>query len=195
MDDPDADRPRLVPAMMDGGPGLGVDDQIVPEARQPEIACELGADVHAPARRRDDLDHDDRVVHLDRIAARHPGLKLVIDHVGISVRGKAPHVFEELPAVCALAKHPNVAVKASGMPSLSAQPYPFRDLHDAIHRLVDAFGPKRTFWGTDLTRMPCTYYECIMLFTQHLPWLKGEDLEWVMGRGVCEWLGWPLTRA
>jgi len=43
--------------------------------------------------------------------------------------------------------------------------------------------------------MPCTYYECITLFTQHLPWLTGEDLEWVMGRGVCEWLGWPLTRA
>jgi predicted TIM-barrel fold metal-dependent hydrolase len=133
--------------------------------------------------------------HLDRIAARHPGLKLVIDHVGISVRGKAPRVFEELPAVCALAKRPNVAVKASGMPSLSAQPYPFPDLHDAIRRLVDAFGPRRVFWGTDLTRMPCTYYECITLFTQHLPWLTGEDLEWVMGRGVCEWLGWPLTRA
>jgi L-fuconolactonase len=133
--------------------------------------------------------------HLDRIASRHPGLKLVIDHVGISVRGKAPKVFEELPAVCALAKHPNVSVKASGMVSLSAQPYPFPDLHDGIRRLVDAFGPKRTFWGTDLTRMPCTYYECITLFTQHLPWLKGEDLEYVMGRGVCEWLGWPLARA
>jgi predicted TIM-barrel fold metal-dependent hydrolase len=133
--------------------------------------------------------------HLDRIATRHPGLKLVIDHVGISVRGKAPKVFEELPAVCALAKHPNVSVKASGMVSLSAQPYPFPDLHDGIRRLVDAFGPKRTFWGTDLTRMPCTYYECITLFTQHLPWLKGEDLEYVMGRGVCEWLGWPLARA
>ena len=25
-----------------------------------------------------------------------------------------------------------------------------------------------------------------------LPWLKGEDLELVMGRGICEWLGWPL---
>ena len=23
-------------------------------------------------------------------------------------------------------------------------------------------------------------------------WLKGEDLEWVMGRGVCEWLGWKI---
>lgn len=75
------------------------------------------------------------------------------------------------------------------MPSLSTQPYPFRDLHPHIRTLVDAFGPQRTFWGTDLTRMPCTYYECITLFTEHLPWLQGEELEWVMGRGICRWLG------
>jgi predicted TIM-barrel fold metal-dependent hydrolase len=133
--------------------------------------------------------------HLDRIAGKHPGLKLVLDHVGLNVRGKGPKVFEDLPAVCALAKHPNVAVKASGMPSLSQEKYPFRDLHPHIRTLVDAFGPKRTFWGTDLTRMPCTYYECITLFTEHQPWLKGDDLEWVMGRAVCEWLGWPLPKA
>jgi predicted TIM-barrel fold metal-dependent hydrolase len=131
---------------------------------------------------------------LDRIAGRHPGLKLVIDHVGLN-RAKGPRVWEDLPAVCALAKHPNVALKASGMPSLSTESYPFRDLHPHIRTLVDAFGPRRTFWGTDLTRMPCTYYECIALFTEQLPWLKGEDLEWVMGRGVCEWLGWSLRRA
>jgi L-fuconolactonase len=130
--------------------------------------------------------------HLDRIASAHPGLKLVIDHVGLDRRGKGPRVFEDLPAVCALAKHPNVAVKASGMPSLSKEPYPFRDLHPHIRALVEAFGPQRVFWGTDLTRMPCTYYECITLFTEHLPWLQGEDLEWVMGRGLCAWLGWPL---
>jgi predicted TIM-barrel fold metal-dependent hydrolase len=130
--------------------------------------------------------------HLDRIAGRHPGLKLIIDHVGLNVRGKGPQVFEDLPAVCALAKHANVAVKASGMPSLSRERYPFRDLHPHIRTLVDAFGPRRTFWGTDLTRMPCTYYECITLFTEHLPWLKGEDLDMVMGRGICEWLGWRL---
>jgi predicted TIM-barrel fold metal-dependent hydrolase len=132
---------------------------------------------------------------LDEIAARHPGLKLVIDHVGLAVRGTAPAVFDDLPAVCALAKHPNVAVKASGMPALSADGYPFRDLHAAIEQLVESFGPRRVFWGTDLTRMPCTYYECIHLFTDNLPWLRGEDLEWVMGRGVCEWLGWDLPPA
>lgn len=132
---------------------------------------------------------------LDRIAGRHPGLKLVIDHVGLSIRVKAPEVFDDLPAVCALARHPNVTVKASGMPSLSTEGYPFRDLHPHIRALVDAFGPRRAFWGTDLTRMPCTYRECVDLFTKELPWLKGEDLDWVMGRGVCEWLGWPLPVA
>jgi predicted TIM-barrel fold metal-dependent hydrolase len=129
---------------------------------------------------------------LDRIATRHPGLALVIDHVGLDLRRRAPEVFDDLPAVCALARHGNVAVKASGMPALSRERYPFRDLHDAIRTLVDAFGPRRTFFGTDLTRMPCTYRECIDLFASELPWPKGEDLDWVMGRGVCEWLGWPL---
>jgi predicted TIM-barrel fold metal-dependent hydrolase len=127
---------------------------------------------------------------IDRVAERHPELKLTIDHVGLDRLQKGPNVFEDMPKVCALARRPNVAVKASGMPSLSQQPYPFRDLHPHIQRLVEAFGPRRVFWGTDLTRMPCSYRECIDLFTRELPWLKGDDLEWVMGRGVCEWLGW-----
>jgi predicted TIM-barrel fold metal-dependent hydrolase len=131
---------------------------------------------------------------LEKIAQRHPGARFTIDHVGLNRLTKGPNVFEDLPKVCSLAKLPNVAVKASGMPSLSQEKYPFRDLHEPIKRLVDAFGPRRTFWGTDLTRMPCTYYECIRLFTDNLPWLKGEELEWVMGRGVCEWLGWPLPK-
>ena len=38
-----------------------------------------------------------------------------------------------------------------------------------------------------------TYYECITLFTYHLPWLAGEDLELVMGRALCNWLAWPLS--
>ncbi len=116
----------------------------------------------------------------------------MIDHAGISLSEKAPKVFDALSQVCALAKHANVAVKASGMPSWSTQAYPFRDVQGAIRALFEAFGPRRTFWGTDLTRMPCTYRECIDLFTKELDWLKGDDLDLVMGRGVCEWLGWPL---
>src|SRR5918993_5021415 len=112
---------------------------------------------------------------LDKIAERHPGVRFTIDHVGLNRLQKGPNVFEDLPKVCALAKRPNIAVKASGMASLSHEAYPFRDLHDPIKRLVDAYGPKRVFWGTDLTRMPCTYYECIHLFTDHAG-LKSADL-------------------
>jgi hypothetical protein len=28
------------------------------------------------------------------------------------------------------------------------------------------------------------------MFTEELPWLRGKDLETVMGRGVVDWLGW-----
>jgi L-fuconolactonase len=28
------------------------------------------------------------------------------------------------------------------------------------------------------------------MFTEEMPWLKGQDLDWVMGRGICEWIGW-----
>lgn len=125
-----------------------------------------------------------------KVARAHPGLRLVLDHAGLAVNAKAPGVLEDLPNVLALAACPNVAVKASGLPALSREAYPFRDLHDTARRLFDAFGPRRTFWGTDLTRMACSYRECIDLFTRELPWLGGPDLEWVMGRGVCEWLGW-----
>jgi hypothetical protein len=30
------------------------------------------------------------------------------------------------------------------------------------------------------------------MFTEEMPWLKGRDLELVMGRGLCDWLGWKL---
>jgi predicted TIM-barrel fold metal-dependent hydrolase len=131
---------------------------------------------------------------LDAIAARHPGLRLVIDHLAMHGAKKDAAAFADLPKVLALAKHPNVAVKASALPCFSSEPYPFRGLHPYIRQVYDAFGPKRMFWGTDWTRLPCPYRQAITLFTEELPWLPAADKEWIMGRAVCEWLGWPLPR-
>ena len=99
-----------------------------------------------------------------------------------------------LPEMLALARHPNVAIKATGAPSYSSAPYPYRNIHDHLRRIHDAFGPERMFWGTDITRMPCPWRQCVSLFTEELPWLGGRDLELVMGRAVCDWLDWPLPR-
>jgi predicted TIM-barrel fold metal-dependent hydrolase len=64
---------------------------------------------------------------------------------------------------------------------------------DGLHRIFDAFGPKRMFWGTDITRMPCSYRQCVTLFTEELSWLRGRDLDDVMGRGLCQWIGWDCV--
>jgi predicted TIM-barrel fold metal-dependent hydrolase len=124
------------------------------------------------------------------IAERHPGLKLILDHCGLNRLGRDAEAFVHLDEMTALAKLPNVAVKATGAPHYSTQPYPFRNIQDGLHRIFDAYGPDRFFWGTDITRMPCTYRQCVTFFTEELPWLKGHDLEKVMGRSVAAWLGW-----
>ncbi len=129
---------------------------------------------------------------VDGIAARHPGLRLVIDHLALAIGRKDDAAFADLPHLLALAKRPNVAVKASALPCCSTEPYPYRGLHKHLRQVVDAFGPRRVFWGTDWTRLPCTWRQAITLFTEELPWLSAADKDWIMGRAVCQWLGWPL---
>jgi predicted TIM-barrel fold metal-dependent hydrolase len=102
--------------------------------------------------------------------------------------------FANLPDLLAMAHRPNVAVKASALPCFSSEPYPYRDLHPYIRQVFDAFGPRGVFWGTDLTRLPCCYRQAITMFIEELAFLSADDKEWVMGRGVCEWLGWPLPQ-
>ena len=130
--------------------------------------------------------------HVDRIAERHPGLRIIVDHLALAQGKKDDEAFAHLPELLAMARRPNVAVKASALPVYSSEPYPYRNLHAHIRRVFDAFGPHRMFWGTDLTRLPCSYRQAVTFFTEELPWLAGDDLELVMGRGLCEWLGWAL---
>ena len=42
----------------------------------------------------------------------------------------------------ALAKHPNIAVKASAVTDYSSEAYPFPILHSYLRQVFDAFGPK-----------------------------------------------------
>jgi predicted TIM-barrel fold metal-dependent hydrolase len=127
-----------------------------------------------------------------KIAEQYPGLKLIIDHLGRARGGQDDAAFANIAQVCDLAKFPNFALKATGAAGESSQPYPFTNIHKYLKQLFDAFGPQRYFWGTDITRMPVSWRQCVTLFTEELPWLSGNDLELVMGRGVCDWLGWDL---
>jgi predicted TIM-barrel fold metal-dependent hydrolase len=118
-----------------------------------------------------------------------------------SLRGDGTHdtadvdaAFRNLPELLALAKHPNVAVKATGGPGHASDGYPFRSLQDHYRRIYDAFGPARMFWGSDITRMPCSWRQCVTHFSEELPWLTPHDREEIMGLALCRWIGWQLPR-
>lgn len=128
---------------------------------------------------------------LARVAERFPALRLVIDHLAL-IRGKKDaEAFVDLPDLLSLARFPNVAAKSSALPRFSSDPYPYRNVHGYLRQVFDAFGPRRMFWGTDLTGLPCTYRQAVTMFTEALDFLSEEDKTWVMGRGVAEFLGWP----
>jgi len=135
----------------------------------------------------------DSLADIGGIAERHPGLRLTIDHLG--GRGgtsalKDGAAMTHLPQLLALAKHPNVAVKATGVPHYASEAYPFPALQPYLRQVFDAFGPDRMFWGTDITKMPCSWRQCVTMFTEELPWLRGRDLDLVMGEAICAWWGW-----
>jgi len=127
---------------------------------------------------------------VDRIAVCHPALRIAIDHLARRFRASDEAAFPNMEGLVALARRSNVAVKASGMPAYTTDIYPYRRVHDHLRRTYDAFGPRRMFWGSDLTKLPCSYRQAVTMFTEEIPWLGGDDLHWVMGRALCDWLGW-----
>ena len=131
---------------------------------------------------------------IDRVAEQHSGLKLIMTHLGLTSGKKDEEAFRDLDKLLALAKRPNVAVKWSALPDYTRDTYPYRALHPYLRRVYDAFGPKRIFWGTDFARLKCTYRQALTMYTEEIPWLTTEDKEWIMGRGLCEWLRWELPK-
>lgn len=138
--------------------------------------------VHAP----------ERLSVLGEIAQRHPGLTIIVDHMGFGRDTMDDRAPAGAARVAALARHPNVFVKVSALPCFTSEPYPFRNLSQALQMVIEAFGPRRCFWGTDLSRMleHCSYRQGVTHFTEELDFLSADDLDWIMGRGVRECLRW-----
>ncbi len=124
------------------------------------------------------------------IAANYPRVRVMVDHLAVSPFEKLPAAAAHFDTLLALARRPNVTIKATGVPSMSAQALPFADTHQHLRRFFDAYGAARMFWGTDITRMQPSWRQCVQLFTEELPWLKGRDLELVMGDAVAQWVNW-----
>jgi len=132
-----------------------------------------------------------RLPEFRAIAERHPGLKLTLDHLALS-GNDGDRVLDHLEPVLAFAEFPNVAVKATSLPNFTAEAYPFQNIQEVIRRTVAAFGPRRVFWGSDLTKLVCPLEDCIALFTEACDFLDAEDKRLIMGAAIADWIGWEL---
>jgi predicted TIM-barrel fold metal-dependent hydrolase len=111
--------------------------------------------------------------------------------------------------VLALAQHPNVHLKFTGMPSLSRSAYPYAELRDPVRRAIDAFGSERCFWASDMSfyrgqigwgnRFPTlvgdypgkhTYAQAVG-FWHDGDWLDDDTKADLLGRSARRIFRWP----
>jgi predicted TIM-barrel fold metal-dependent hydrolase len=133
----------------------------------------------------------ERVHALVPVLQRFPELRLVIDHAGLPTYPPPIPMKTIIAEAAALATFPNVAVKASAFPCATTEPFPFPAAQWCTRALVEAFGPERVFWGTDMTRLPCSYTEAVQYLARS-GGLTAAQLPLVMGRGILDWLGWNV---
>ena len=84
---------------------------------------------------------------LASLLADHPDLPVVLDHC-LSLSADADY-DAKVQKVIELARYPNLYAKLTFIATGSVERYPFRDMHDACRRFIDAFGPERCVWGSD----------------------------------------------
>lgn len=128
------------------------------------------------------------------IAARHPTLRLIIDHMGYPDLDQGMAAFQP---IVDLAAAPNIWLKLSDVAGRSRVGYPYADVHPYIRALLDAFGAARTVWGTGYPghhrqkhRWPSLADE-IKLIREGLPFLSDDDRQRILG-GTAAAL-WGLT--
>jgi L-fuconolactonase len=129
---------------------------------------------------------------IDRVLTDYPGLRLTLDHLALNTVWRDEELVEPIRQAISLARHPNLSVKASSLPSYVTDPYPFRSLHPHLRAVVDAFGPQRVFWGSDVSRLPGSYRECVTYMSEALEFLEDDEFALVMGGALSAWIDWPV---
>lgn len=131
---------------------------------------------------------------LDKVPAiveRRPGLNLILDHMACPSGKKNEEAFAGFDKLIALARFPNVSVKTTCVPSYTTDPYPFPYVKPYLKRAYDSFGPQRMMWGSDISKLECSYREALDHFLYELEFLGREDLHLVLGATAIKILRWP----
>ena len=141
----------------------------------------------------------DRLELIAELARRHPNTQIVLDHLGLAqplVRPPPQAPFANLSAVIALAQYDNIAIKVSGVCTLSHEAFPYEDIWAPLLRIFDSFGLERCLWGTDWTRAVdlLSYDQAVRAFTETHR-LTDTDRSTLMGGSLTKVFDWrPMSQ-
>jgi L-fuconolactonase len=131
----------------------------------------------------------DVVDQFEVVANAHPGLRMIVDHLNLIEPLTFDALATHMARVCQLSRYDNVAVKASALPCYVDESYPFPRLGETVYRVVEAFGSNRVFWGSDISRLTCPYWQWRDFFLNELTDLDSDEKTNIMGAGLVRWLG------
>jgi predicted TIM-barrel fold metal-dependent hydrolase len=137
----------------------------------------LPAMVYAPG-----MNHE-----LRRVAERHPGLRLAVDALGLTLTMRGDEIDAPIRDLETFVDVPNVVVKATALPAYTGDDHPYVSLAPRLRLLFDTLGEDRVLWASDLTRVPRPY-RSIVTFAGDLGVLTDDELTAFMGRSLATWL-------
>jgi len=123
-----------------------------------------------------------RLTELANVARSFPGLRMVLDHLGLGVFRGAVDPFAGIDDLTQFAPLPRVLVKVSALPEVAEQPFPFPDVHRYLRFAVDTFGADRLIWGSNwpVESIACTYEEaCSWISASGV--VEASDVDLIMG--------------
>jgi L-fuconolactonase len=91
---------------------------------------------------------------LARVLERHPELPVVVDH-GAKPRIRDGDIVEWRADIAAIAAHPHVVCKLSGLVTEAPDNAGLETLRPCIAALLELFGPQRLLWGSDWPVVEC----------------------------------------
>lgn len=118
---------------------------------------------------------------LSKACEKFPETPVVIDHL-CRIGAAGPIRDADVDALCAMAKHKKVTVKASAFYALGKKKPPYLDLVPLVRRVLDAFGPERVMWASDcpFQVVDHTYQQSLDLILHGCDFLSASDRDWLL---------------
>lgn len=137
---------------------------------------------------------------LRNILSRHPGLKIVIAHLGQPpVRARRDEQLNRLwRDQILLARHPGVWLDLASLPAyVGDEDYPFPSACYFLRQATELVGSDKLLWGSDIPGLlnHATYSQLIGFVARHCDFLSESDRAKILGGNALQMYGGIISHA